>query len=316
MASRKSERLINLTMALLATRRYLSKSEIFRTIDGYSGNEESKERMFERDKDDLRNIGIAIEVRSQDPLFDDEPGYRIHPESYSLALGDLSGAEIAILSLAAQAWRGAALSESAQSALVKLRSLGIESDFDSLPALSPKVHIDSSNFLPLAQAVAERRIVAFTYLSSQMVGEERRIEPYGLGSRKGVWYLVGRDLTRDAIRTFRISRIIGEASVEKNRETFTVESAFDVLHYLDSNLFVEKYRARVKIRLGKGHTLRTGATIISSDGDFELLEIQYQNEAQFLDQILWHADDVIVESPIFLREQVMGKLNNLVTTHE
>lgn len=316
MASRKSERLINLTMALLATRRYLSKSEIFRTVDGYSGTDESKERMFERDKDDLRNIGIAIEVRSQDPLFDDEPGYRIHPDSYSLALGDLTGTEIAILSLAAQAWRGAALSESAQSALVKLRSLGIESDFDSLPALSPRVHIDSSNFVPLTLAVTERRIVTFEYLSSQVEHEERRVEPYGLGSRKGVWYLVGRDLTRDAIRTFRVSRIIGEVSLEKSKGTYSVAASFDVLNYLDSNLFVEKYQAKVRIRLGKGHTLRTGAMFLSSDGDFELLEISYQNESQFIDQILWHGDDVVVEAPDDLREKVILKLKKLVATHE
>jgi len=66
--SRKSERLINLTIALLATKRFITKSEIFKTIEGYEGNAESKERMFERDKDDLRSLGIEIEVGSFDPL--------------------------------------------------------------------------------------------------------------------------------------------------------------------------------------------------------------------------------------------------------
>ena len=55
--SRKIERLINLTIALLATKRYLTKSEIFRTVEGYEGSAETKERMFERDKDDLRSLG-------------------------------------------------------------------------------------------------------------------------------------------------------------------------------------------------------------------------------------------------------------------
>ena len=77
--SRKSERLVNLTIALLATKRYLTKSEIFRTLEGYEGTTETKERMFERDKDDLRKLGIEIEVGSFDPLFEDEPGYRIKP---------------------------------------------------------------------------------------------------------------------------------------------------------------------------------------------------------------------------------------------
>jgi proteasome accessory factor B len=70
--SRKNERLVNLTIALLATKRYLTKNEIFRNIEGYEGSAEAKERMFERDKDDLRKLGIQIEVGGLDPLFDDE----------------------------------------------------------------------------------------------------------------------------------------------------------------------------------------------------------------------------------------------------
>jgi proteasome accessory factor B len=66
--SRKIERLINLTIALLATKRFLTKSEIFRTVEGYEGSPETKERMFERDKDDLRSLGISIEVGSFDAL--------------------------------------------------------------------------------------------------------------------------------------------------------------------------------------------------------------------------------------------------------
>ena len=131
--SRKSERLVNLTIALLATKRYLTKSEIFRSIEGYEGNEESKERMFERDKDDLRTLGIEIEVGGLDPLFNDEAGYRIKPENYALDLGEISGTDIALLSLAAQAWNGAALDSGAHTALLKLKSMGIESDLAAIP---------------------------------------------------------------------------------------------------------------------------------------------------------------------------------------
>ncbi len=315
MASRKSERLINLTMALLATRRYLTKSEIFRTVDGYFGDDESTERMFERDKDDLRKIGIEIEVRSLDPLFDDESGYRIHPDSYSLNLGDLSGVEVAILSIAAQAWRGAALGGSAQSALVKLASLGIDSDFDSLPALSPKLHIDSSNFVPLTQAIMDRCVVAFSYISSELVAEERKVEPFGLGSRRGNWYLVGRDLNRNAVRTFRLARILGEVEVAKSKGSFEVEVGFDVLGFLDSNLFDESGIALLKIRLGKGHSLRRLANVISSDHEFDLCEVPYTNSESLVGQILWHGDDIIVESPLDIRESTISRLQDLTASH-
>ena len=68
--SQKTERLINLTLALLATKRHLSKSEIFEKIPGYEGSPETKERMFERDKEELRGLGIQIEVSNSDPLFE------------------------------------------------------------------------------------------------------------------------------------------------------------------------------------------------------------------------------------------------------
>jgi len=109
--SRKIERLINLTIALLATNRYLTKTEIFRTVEGYEGNPETKERMFERDKDDLRSLGITIDVGSFDPLFADEPGYRIKAESYQLDLGEITPTEISLLSLAADAWQDAAFAD-------------------------------------------------------------------------------------------------------------------------------------------------------------------------------------------------------------
>ena len=71
MSSEKTERLVNLTMALLASRRYMTKSEIFRRVEGYAGSQETKERMFERDKDELRSMGIEIDVGGLDPLFED-----------------------------------------------------------------------------------------------------------------------------------------------------------------------------------------------------------------------------------------------------
>ena len=84
MSSQKTERLINLTLALLATNRYLTKSEIFKSVTGYNGSPETMERMFERDKDELRNMGVEIEVKGLDPLFEDDQGYLIRTETFQL----------------------------------------------------------------------------------------------------------------------------------------------------------------------------------------------------------------------------------------
>lgn len=315
MSSRKSERLINLTIALLATKRYLTKSEIFRSIEGYVGSPESKERMFERDKDDLRKLGIIIEVGGLDPLFDDEPGYRIRPESYGLNLGTLTGTEVALISLAAEAWRGAALADSAQSALLKLRSLGIASDFDSLPTMAPKLMASSSNFIPLAHAITDRISISFCYISADLQQEQRQINPYGLGSRNGNWYLVGYDHSRKAVRTFRLDRIVDQVAHASQRGSFEVPGDFDVVTFLDTELFEATQQARVKIRKGKGRVLRQGATTISSDDEFDLCQIPFGSVERFLDVILWHGDDVVVVDPLDLREEVIARLQKLVAMH-
>ena len=315
MASRKSERLINLTIALLATRRYLTKSEIFRSIEGYEGEPSSMERMFERDKDDLRNLGIVIDVRGVDPVFEDEPGYRIHPDTYALNLGKLTGSEVALLSLAAEAWRGVVLGESAHSALIKLRSLGITSDFDALPNLSPKVRVSSENFLPLTRAIAERITVTFKYRSAQLNDELRLLNPYGLGGKKGNWYLVGEDCDRKALRTFRLDRIVGDVELISKPDAFQNNPDFHVLSFLDSHLFEPRDIAQIRIRQGRGHSLRSEATLLSSDDDFDLYKLPYSDESRLIDSILWHGDDVIVLSPPELREKVISQLKNLVEVH-
>ena len=45
MSSRKSERLVNLLIALLSTRRYLTRDELRTAIEGYHGSSDSA---FER----------------------------------------------------------------------------------------------------------------------------------------------------------------------------------------------------------------------------------------------------------------------------
>ncbi len=315
MASRKTERLINLTIALLATKRYLTKSEIFKNIEGYEGSLDSKERMFERDKDDLRTLGIEIEVGGTDPLFDDEPGYRIRPESYSFNIGALTGTEIALLSLAAEAWRGAALDFSAQSALVKLNSLGIESDFEALPALAPKLTQESANFLPIAAAIADTSPVRFSYLSKSLQTNLRHLLPYGLGSRSGIWYLVGFDNDRSELRTFRLDRILGEVERDTSAPNFTMPLDFNIVQFLDSHLFDPSEQALVSIRRDRGHALRQRAIDTTLGDEFDLCVVPFSDADRMRDLILWHGDDVVVQSPEYLRTIVITALETLVHVH-
>lgn len=311
--SRKIERLINLTIALLATKRYLTKAEIFRSVDGYEGSPETMERMFERDKDDLRNLGVVIEVGSFDPLFQDEAGYRIKPEGYALNLGEISGIEIALLSLAAEAWRGAALDDAAHSALTKLQSMGVESDLDALPSISPRLNPTHGDFQVIALAISKRELITFSYLSTSMVSQIRTIEPYAIATRNSHWYLGGRDIEKQELRTFRLDRIDGEISISQNGHGFDIPAGFDVFASLENEEHVNI--ATIDIRKGKAHLLKIVADSCVDKGEWEQITVKYFDYQQFVDQILWHGADVLVIEPISLKNHVIAALEEIVHLH-
>ena len=139
MAPRKTERILNLTICLLVSGRYLPKSRIREAVEGYNLSDAAFERTFERDKDELRSLGVPIEVGSFDPLFDDEPGYRILSSEFALPAIDLD-AEAAVVGVAARVWRHASMAEATRSAIAKLRAAGVEPDASQLPWSHPFGH--------------------------------------------------------------------------------------------------------------------------------------------------------------------------------
>lgn len=311
--SRKIERLINLTIALLATKRYLTKSEIFRSVEGYEGSPETKERMFERDKDDLRSLGIEIEVGSYDPLFNDEAGYRIKQEKYQLDLGQITPTEISLLSLAAQAWQGASFDEAAQKALLKLNSMGVPSDSLTLPGASNKLSDDGRDFPLLAKAIAEQQLLTFTYIDSQLLQNVRRIVPIGLSSRAGFWYLSGVDQEIQEIRTFRVDRIEGEIAASKGPRDFETPQNFDPKGVFEGGSSTSF--ASIDVRKGKGTSLRALATSTESLGEWDRLRVPIYNLHTLASMILWHGNDVFVQQPQELREILIAQLDSLVQSH-
>ena len=309
--SRKTERLVNLTIALLATKRYLTKSEIFRTVDGYEGTPESKERMFERDKDDLRNLGIAIEVGTFDPLFEDESGYRIKPENYQFQLGELDSKDIALLSLAAEAWRGAALDTSALGALVKLHAIGIETDAEALPDLAPAVLSKDANLAGAISAINSRTVISFSYLSEALREENRALEPYAVASKYGHWYLFGMDLDRKGLRSFRLDRISGAISTKGRAGSYEIPSTFSIEgHLLETR---SKRSAEIYLRSGRALGLRNRSEEME-DGQapigWQRFTIAYQDEERLIEEILWYGDDAVVIKPESVKSAVIDRLKS------
>ena len=194
----KLERLLNLTAALLATERLLPAAEIKAKVAGYADGKGAFRRTFERDKSDLRRMGIPITsgtVPASDPPVE---GYRIHPRDYYLDDPDLTPDERAALHLASRTIRleGA----SADSAFWALG--GRPPQGDGAPELA--VIPFNENLAALYRAIAERSVVSFGYR-----GMPRSVEPVRLQFARGHWYLGGHDRDRQAWRHFRLDRIDG-----------------------------------------------------------------------------------------------------------
>src|SRR6266508_2956772 len=222
---RKVERLVNLTALLLDTPRPLTLDEVAEMVPGYEASGESLRRMFERDKEELRGLGVPVERAAMDAWGSDE-GYFIDPKAYGMPELRLDPDERAALALAARAWSGAGLDPAAVSGHAKL-------DLDTGAGGEP-VRADLAGGSPLVaallEAVTNRKRIAFTYQPPGREPAERQLEPYALVHRRGTWYVVGNDLDRDAQRSFRLTRI--RSDVRRLRATargpdFEVPEGFD-----------------------------------------------------------------------------------------
>jgi proteasome accessory factor B len=310
--SRKSERLVNLTIALLATKRYLTKAEIFANVAGYEGDQEAKDRMFERDKDDLRSLGIVIELGTFDPLFEDEAGYRIKPETYALQIDDLDTTSIAILSHASQMWRSAALGESAQTGLRKLKGLGLDSDITEISGVAPALHVAPEQLPDLVEAITDRREISFEYRNEEMQSELRAVQPYRISNSRGYWYLIGHDTGRDGLRTFRLDRFDSAVSFTSNAGKFTVN--LDVLDNEESEI-EEVPTARISLRKERQNYFSHSTFIRDIDDDWCEIEVQFHDQNRFFQELLWLETDARLLSPDAIVSKFVSVLEMAVANH-
>ncbi len=311
MSSRdKTERLLNLTIALLATRRPLTRAELRRMVPGYPDSDEAFERMFERDKDDLREMGVPVETGATSALFDDELGYRIRSDAYALPEMSFTREEMAVLTLAAQAWAGAALAGPASSALLKLKAYAVETDEQALTGLTPRVGTHEPAFRPLWQAVRDARCVRFDYRKPDPpVTGTRTVEPWALVCRHGRWYVVGHDRDRGAARVFRLSRIDGPVTITGAAETERPAGANLAAMVAREAGPAESGVARLRLRVGAGAFLRRAATLRQAEqAGWDSLELPYGDLAALAADLASLGPDVVVVDPPRLREAVIGLL--------
>ncbi|WP_049567965.1 helix-turn-helix transcriptional regulator [Streptomyces sp. SBT349] len=311
MAIAKAERLMNLALCLLGSGRPLSKRELRTSIEAYIEvtSDDAFNRMFERDKDDLRELGMVIETVES---VDGDIGYVARRDRNQLPPLTLDAEEAAALVLVARVWQQARLAGAASGAVQKLRAAGMplaEEEREAYSALEPRVPAGEAAFEPLMIACRDRRPVTFGYRKSNAARpENRQVEPWALECWRGHWYLAGFDRDRGAVRVFRLSRIVGR--VKSRLGMFTAEVPGQVAVRESVARWAGEHatgQARIRLRAGSGYPLRARATgAIARDADWDELEIPYGHGLG-----AWLAEfgpDVVVLEPAELRADVLDRL--------
>ncbi|MGO4958124.1 helix-turn-helix transcriptional regulator [Luteococcus sp. Sow4_B9] len=314
MAPRKSERIVNLTICLLSARRFLPKSQIREVVEGYHGlSDAAFERTFERDKDELRAMGVPVETGHNEAFFDDEPGYRIRRADFELPPVEFSPDEATVLGAAARVWQQASAAEYTVSALAKLRAVGLQPDTDRLAALEPTVSAAEPAFETIWQATLQRRRVCFRYRGGD---EDRVLEPWSVTWRKGRWYVVGLDLARNEPRMFKMSRITSEPELQGPADAYEVP-AMD-LSQLARRLEPAGPDSTAVVAVRTGHVpsmTRRSRPLAAPRGlpeGFDVWEVPYATRPDLVSEVCAAGPHAVVLEPAEVRELVCEQLRSVV----
>lgn len=317
------ERLFSLVLALLATDSGLTKSDILSTVQGYrqkysrSEDNASLERQFERDKDDIRDLGVPLETIESPG----EPGnnhnlrYRIPRGEYELPADiRFSPEETTLLNLAAMVWREGSLSAESRRALVKLRSLGVTIT-DPVLGYAPRVRVREASFDPLTAALEKHLVVHFRYLKpGDHDASIRRVHPLALVQHQGRWHLYAHDETAGAMRTFLLRRIA--SAVDVTKEVFEVpdgDHTANALRELDE--VWARHTAVLELEPGSDAAVRLGKRRGAVPTDSGTLELHYSDSTIFADELAGFGPEVLVISPLELRDAVRTRLERTATDH-
>ncbi len=318
MSNAKTERLLNLVICLLSTRRPLTKNQIRQAVPQYAStgastlSSEAFERMFERDKDELRELGIPVVTTSQDAYFDDDQGYRVDRDAYALPDVHLEPDELAVVGLASRVWQQASLAGPAARALTKLSALGAPRDAESLIGLEPRVLTAEPAFEALWAAVRDRVPVSFTYRTARNGEVARRtVEPWAVTSWHGRWYLAAHDRDRDAPRLFRLSRVEGDVRPVGEAGSYDVPAGAAAVVLEQTAGEPERGTARLQVREGAGQLLRRRARAVRPEHapeGFDEVLLDYDDVETLAHELVASADAVVAIEPPQLRDAVVRRL--------
>lgn len=298
------ERLLNLLAFLLTADRPVRAEEIRHTVAGYDHeSDEAFRRMFERDKDLLRRMGIPLLMRPTD-AWEVEFGYVVPPEEYRLPDPGLTDEELAALWLAAQVIRIGGRPAGPEP-ILKLGGARLTAAVEPLAA---DLGESAERLGDVFQAVTERRTLELTYR-----GRRRAVEPHGLGHHRGHWYLVA--LETGERRTFRLDRA-EEIRVGERPDAFVRRDDLDVREALEAAPWETGGSPDVTARIRFDPDVAWWAVrrlpgdrpaLHSLDGSLEV-ELPVSNVDAFLGWVLAFGEQAEVLGPEELRARLLERV--------
>lgn len=300
----KVERLVNLTVALLEARKPLSFAEIREGLHAYDqGDPESARRMFERDKDDLRRLGVPVETRVRDHL-SGEQGYIIDRSAYELPDVELTAEEVASLALAVRL----SGQRDVQLPLAKLAARSPDPGGVAVP-VPAQVTIGTEDLETVAEALVDRQALAFTYRTATGAVGSRTLDPYAVVQRRGAWYVVGRDHDRDGIRAFRLDRMVDSPRTAGEPGAFAPPRDLDVESHVTGPA---EARVTVAPELAWEAEIRGGHPEGARADGWPVYRFAGINHLRVLSWALALGCRAEILSPPELRERAMAQLHSLV----
>nr|WP_218648854.1 WYL domain-containing protein [Paenarthrobacter nitroguajacolicus] len=312
----RTERLLNLLLALLNTKVGLPRAVLREKVYHDSAdNDVAFGRMFERDKVDLKQFGFEIETLMDPRNFGaDDPAstrYRIGKDSNRLPDVSLTTAESTVLLLAAQLWERAALGTAAANAVRKLQAAGGFTDVDLPAGVQPRIKPAGQAFDDVVAAMHGKHPVRFGYLAVSTGREEvREVEPWGLGSRFGQWYLAGWDRGRGAKRLFRLSRMTTAVSVVTT-SSFQPPEGFSARAELDALNELPVQQAILDVDKDRLLALRKRAVSVEAARDAssrDRITVDFRDPEQLAEELASYGPHIKVAGPTELRTAVVRRL--------
>ncbi len=300
------ERILNLLAFLLTADRPVTADEIRTTVAGYQqAGDDAWRRMFERDKDLLRRLGIPLELRPTD-AWEVEHGYVVPADDYALPDPGLTDEERAALWLAAQVVRIGGRPQGPD-ALFKLGGAPLTASGEPLSA---DLGTNADDLAEAFAAVSERRSLRFGYR-----GSARSIRPYGLVHRRGHWYVVGPENDSPAvIKAFRLDRTegleaAGSAGEFVRPEGFRASDAIpDAPWEAGGEDVIATVRFDAPMAWWARRQLTAAATVTEhGDGSFDAT-LPVANPEAFIGWVLAFDDHAAILAPPELRDRLLARV--------